>query len=222
MAKEEVRSDHESEEDRMSRLETRLRLTLRHTRVAVFNTSFTTMLAFIATGLTPLMPISSFGIFSALTIFLNFVFCLTITPCAVLLVESGACGCGCRSSCGTFSSAERSPSVVGNFLLDYYAPILQKKQFSAFILIACIGIAVGFGLKACQLETPVSEEQWFPVDHMMEGLNDYMQQSFSTGEEGLYQKVSVVYGISGMDRPDYSRWTPDKNGAQFIGIVLSI
>lgn len=52
---------------------------------SVFNTSFTTAFAFGATALSPVMPISSFGIYAAVTIVLNYFFVCTLTPCAVLI-----------------------------------------------------------------------------------------------------------------------------------------
>ena len=49
------------------------------TKNAVFTTSFTTCFAFLATGISPIMPIAAFGIFCALAILMNFIFCLLIT-----------------------------------------------------------------------------------------------------------------------------------------------
>jgi predicted RND superfamily exporter protein len=44
----------------------RLKYALVRTTYAVFNTSFTTAMAFFATAISPIMPISTFGIFSAM------------------------------------------------------------------------------------------------------------------------------------------------------------
>ena len=53
-------------------LRDRLSLTMSRTINAVFNTSFTTTVAFLATATSPAMPISSFGIYAALTITTNY------------------------------------------------------------------------------------------------------------------------------------------------------
>ena len=45
--------------------------TMERTIVAVFNTSFTTTVAFLATAISPVMPISTFGIYASLTIISN-------------------------------------------------------------------------------------------------------------------------------------------------------
>ena len=55
-------------------LQARIKHTMRRALHAIFVTSFTTSAAFLATALSPLMPLRSFGIFSALVIFC--VFCI--------------------------------------------------------------------------------------------------------------------------------------------------
>ena len=52
---------------------------------AIFNTSFTTAMAFVSNVISPVMPISSFGIFAALCIVLNYVIVITWTPTAIVL-----------------------------------------------------------------------------------------------------------------------------------------
>ena len=59
----------------------------RHTMSTVFNTSFTTSMAFIATGLSPLMPIATFGWFAATCIVCNYVFVITLMPPVVIISE---------------------------------------------------------------------------------------------------------------------------------------
>ena len=52
---------------------------------AVWNTSFTTAMAFVATAISPIMPVSSFGIFAACAIMFNYVFVLTVIPCTTMV-----------------------------------------------------------------------------------------------------------------------------------------
>ena len=58
----------------------RLQFTFSRTKIAVFNTSFTTTVAFLATAISPVMPISSFGIYAAMTIICNYIFVLIFSP----------------------------------------------------------------------------------------------------------------------------------------------
>lgn len=59
----------------------------RHTMSTVFNTSFTTSMAFLATGLSPLMPIATFGWFAATCIVCNYIFVITFMPPIVVISE---------------------------------------------------------------------------------------------------------------------------------------
>jgi len=56
-----------------------------HTMGTVFNTSFTTAMAFISTGFSPLMPIATFGWYAATCIVANYLFCITLMPPVVVL-----------------------------------------------------------------------------------------------------------------------------------------
>ena len=62
----------------------RLRFSYHRTAQAVFNTSFTTATAFIATSMSPIMPISAFGYFSSLAILVNYIFVCSLTPAAII------------------------------------------------------------------------------------------------------------------------------------------
>ena len=70
---------------------------------SIFNTSFTTAVAFLATAVSPVMPLGAFGIFSAIAIMINYFLVCTWWPC-VLVVWEGyfrravACECCCKAS----------------------------------------------------------------------------------------------------------------------------
>jgi len=80
----------------IEKLHWRMHRTFRHTMSAVFNTSFSTAFAFLSTAFSPLMPISTFGIFAATTIVLNYIFVMTLMPPAVILAQElpKYCCCG--------------------------------------------------------------------------------------------------------------------------------
>jgi hypothetical protein len=70
-----------------------------HTVSAVFATSFTTTVAFLATALSPIMPISAFGIFAAFAIVANFVLVVSFWPATVLIWEIYFCRAKCVGCC---------------------------------------------------------------------------------------------------------------------------
>jgi predicted RND superfamily exporter protein len=71
--------------DEQKRQYSRLVFSLTRARQAIFNTSFTTAVAFLATGVSPVMPISSFGIYAATAIVMNYFMAITILPPAVII-----------------------------------------------------------------------------------------------------------------------------------------
>eukprot|EP00466_Bigelowiella_natans_P019211 jgi/Bigna1/85675/estExt_fgenesh1_pg.C_50195 len=70
--------------DPQSYLDLRMIFAYEHTVAAVFNTSFTTVVAFLATAVSPIMPIATFGILAATAIVVNYIFVITITPAVVV------------------------------------------------------------------------------------------------------------------------------------------
>ena len=82
-------SVHDENQDRdfntSNLMHQRLMKTYKHTLATVFNTSFTTAFAFVATGLSPLMTISTFGHFAATCIVMNYIFVMTLMPPALIL-----------------------------------------------------------------------------------------------------------------------------------------
>ena len=70
-------------------LQARIKHTMRRALHAIFVTSFTTSAAFLATALSPLMPLRSFGIFSALVIFcVFFINAIVLPPLTVLYARN--------------------------------------------------------------------------------------------------------------------------------------
>jgi hypothetical protein len=72
---------------------------------AMLTTTLTTAAAFMANGMSPIPPIAVFGIFTALLVLINYVFCITWFPAMIILKERGAFGywipayCGCCGLC---------------------------------------------------------------------------------------------------------------------------
>jgi len=93
----------------------RLYWTYFRTAHAVFNTSFTTVMAFIATGISPIMPISTFGYYAAICIVMNYVFVLVYTPPIVIIWSRYFEGKPCcpPPCCVTDDSSAAEAAVAG-------------------------------------------------------------------------------------------------------------
>ena len=68
-------------------LVTRLSMVYSHAASAMFVTSFTTMVAFFSSSLSPLLAVSTFGTFSGLLIAVNYFSIVLFLPCVVLIHE---------------------------------------------------------------------------------------------------------------------------------------
>ena len=75
----------EAGEDKKEFLAKRMYYAYKRTATAVFNTSFTTAMAFVSTGISPMMSISTFGWFASVCICVNYLFVITFTPCVILV-----------------------------------------------------------------------------------------------------------------------------------------
>ena len=64
-------------ETKRQRLERRMTYAYGRTASAVFNTSFTTAMAFVSTAISPIMTISAFGTYAAIAILVNYVMVIT-------------------------------------------------------------------------------------------------------------------------------------------------
>jgi hypothetical protein len=68
-------------------LVTRLSKVYSHAASAMFVTSFTTMVAFLSSSLSPLLAVSTFGTFSALLVAVNYFSVVLFLPCVVIIHE---------------------------------------------------------------------------------------------------------------------------------------
>merc|ERR1711968_79702 len=87
-------------ETRRERLTRRMAYAYGRTASAVFNTSFTTAMAFVSTAISPIMTISAFGAFAAIAILVNYVMVITWLPAIILTAELHVWP-GCNKLCKT-------------------------------------------------------------------------------------------------------------------------
>jgi predicted RND superfamily exporter protein len=75
------------DEDKYKNFQKRMNHTWRGATKAVSTTSFTTIMAFIATGFSKIMPISAFGFFAATLVAVNYVFAIVTFPACLIFFE---------------------------------------------------------------------------------------------------------------------------------------
>ena len=168
------------------------RMTIAYSRTAhaVFNTSFTAAMAFIATAISPIMPISTFGIYAALVILLNYLMVISVTPTALLVYEVyvskwrvTSCQCSCEGGekreeaavprdAGDGDAKEPGrDGVVEKVFDNFYLPLFLKGGKIIPIISIAIALAWGIfaGTCALKMEPPREQEKWFKDSHMFTG-----------------------------------------------------
>merc|ERR1719223_831609 len=86
-------------EDDEALLHRRLAACYSRTMQAVFNTSFTTAMAFVSTAISPVMPISAFGIYATICIIVNYLFVISPAPPAIMIHHKHMGGFGSAGWC---------------------------------------------------------------------------------------------------------------------------
>jgi hypothetical protein len=74
-------------ENRLNNLQLRMNYTWRRTTKSIFSTSFTTAVAFLATGFSKIMPVAAFGYFASALVIMNFFYAILTFPACVILYE---------------------------------------------------------------------------------------------------------------------------------------
>ena len=84
-------------------LEERLSVVFKRAAIAMFVTSLTTMVAFFVSSFSPLLPISAFGTYAGLCIFINYLSVISFFPSVIILYHKyfekySCCCCGLRNA----------------------------------------------------------------------------------------------------------------------------
>mmetsp|Transcript_12945 Transcript_12945/g.30536 ORF Transcript_12945/g.30536 Transcript_12945/m.30536 type:complete len:695 (+) Transcript_12945:1702-3786(+) len=283
---------------------------------AVFNTSFTTTAAFVSTAISPIMPISTFGIYASICIVVNYLFVISLTPSAIILHEKYMGGFGPGGPCWVnlllakvgvralpsqdesaaaqggseapleektavahasvlqsvkadtcvkdergqnggangakqLGDEERASGVVGGSLrvdrsptaqaalavddktemlgrvlvavFEYEAPpsfpvpwLRGAKLLSWGCVLGCLATGVTLLAYASMLSLPVEQEQFLPVDHVVQRFTDGSVK-FLTSSGDSYPMMNLVWGAKpDIKRPNFDPYKPDDNRGKAV------
>ncbi|CAJ1378475.1 unnamed protein product [Effrenium voratum] len=201
-----------------------LSLTYQRAGVAIFNTSFTTAAAFTSASVSKAMPMRTCGWFAATCIIMVYVLTLTYFPPLLLMwhrrLQSKRCFCPSLTERETSVVPTQGDKVkeepmgfVETFFEKLYIPVMSKKVgqvriFALMIFVILLVVAIQGVAFALQLTPPRSEEVWFPSNHMLLSLQDFMADNFYTPAFENYGVVTVFFGISGLDRAGIDVYNP--------------
>eukprot|EP00929_Paragymnodinium_shiwhaense_P001043 TRINITY_DN101271_c0_g1_i1.p1 TRINITY_DN101271_c0_g1~~TRINITY_DN101271_c0_g1_i1.p1 ORF type:complete len:1102 (+),score=237.23 TRINITY_DN101271_c0_g1_i1:27-3332(+) len=212
-----------------------LRATWLRTAGAIFNTSFTTAVAFLSCSVSKVMPLRTCSWYAALCILMNYVFVILFTP-AVLIVahkryESKNCCFMCPSPQIRPEAviAEEAPAVkpkatvngliapaVEALLGKVYVPLLSKKigrfkPLPTFLVVVLGGVAIQGVYFTSQLTPPSKPEIWFPANHMWNGIGVFMIETSYLPNHLEFAEMHFTWGISDLDFSNFNEYNPDEH-----------
>lgn len=155
-------SAHSNDPKVLESLESRMSWVYRRTGSAMAITSATTCSAFLATLITPLASIQSFGIFAAIVIFIDYVLVMSLFCTAVVIYhnkfERPGCFSSCSAGCRTESPSstdralenicedtEKEGDRIGLFFRNKMSPFINKglnRLFLGIVFLAWIIVAI--------------------------------------------------------------------------------
>ena len=137
----------------------RLDFVYRRAAKAMFITSFTTMAAFLSNVPSPLLAISSFGVFSAVLIFVNYCSVIIFFPSVVLMHEThrqGKCCCCLFTKCTsnlpengenrTQSKRKRLGSYIIRFFEKTFFDKLVKHRIMRFVVLTLFLVLIAVSI----------------------------------------------------------------------------
>lgn len=193
----------------------RLEYSYDRTVSTVFATSFTTIMCFVVTAFTPIIFISTFGIFAALCVAVNFCFICTIVPATILIWERKFVKKDVRyidSDNNTLKSKEENKEELealvegnSNVFQKLYVPCMLKLKYVVPALGVIIGILGGVGVIVNF--SPLSKtEEFLPEDHQLTIAIEEFLPSFLGGEYDAFAPLKVFWGVEKIERNYMSRY----------------
>ena len=219
----------------------RMSFTYRRASKAMIITTGTTFFAFIATGLSPIIPISAFGFWAACVVLMNYVMVITLFPAILSLwyqyiKDKERCCCkknkdldskedndeDGRANVTDADMLYRTEDSVVQELLTSNAHCVERffrdKWFwfiskAKWVLIVVSLILIGLSSWKTSEMSPLSkQEEFFPADHYMEKQLTW-QSKFYAGAATEKTQLRMVWGLEkDLDKTDMVYWDVDSWG----------
>ena len=209
--------------DVLTDLETRMSWVYRRTGTAMAITSATTCAAFLCTLITPLTSIRSFGIFAAVTIFIDYVLVMTLFCTGVVLFhnryeKSAAFGCCCP--CSPVTNPDNTEKA--RIALQEHEGVMKRDRVSEFFrtkvarfvenqwarLVLCIIFLSWLGVaiwQATLIEATKESEQFLSEDNPLQKSLSILDQQFPSADDDRGLKVYYAWGANQVDRTGVNR-----------------
>ena len=201
----------------------RLLYAFSRTMDTVLNTSLTTALAFLCLGLSPIMPVRTFGIFAAMVVVCNYVMVLTMIPTCLILCDGCSFWPQCVRKAASKSSEPKSKRRIFPPIKPFFERVYLRYMswtlsctkgipIGAWLSVSCfLALGIFLGYRALHLEMPRERDELFPKKHMFTGFLPDMANDYEAGAYDQYCRVFYTFGISDLSKQNYDEYKPDYN-----------
>jgi hypothetical protein len=212
------------------------RLIFAYTRAmeAIFNTSFTTALAFMAMISSKILPIQTFGLFAAIAVIINYLMVISLIPAALIfynthfpskapaLQQIATSEEGAKSETKEAGAADDAHAVLAKqprldrFFTEYFTPFILKRghggikwnALAAVVLSTAIGVFLT--TQAFNLTPPIEAEEYLPKGHMFHGFFTRQQTGYLSSTSSAVE-IKYATGIASVDTSKFDPFNPDDN-----------
>lgn len=212
----------------------RMSLTWKRATKAMFVTTSTTAVAFLANVFSKLMPIRSLGIFAATIIPVNYMLVITIFPAHIIIHEryfsklyGKMWACITRKNKkeegnenapneieGGQSSQEPKKEKKGALLERFFAgPYMTFLKFARWAIIPFALLWVAFAIwRVTKMGALSEQEKWLPSSHPLQVLFE-LNDEYTSGGDADSIKMYIMYGIDGIDKGGVGLWDSTEFGS---------
>jgi len=183
---------------------------------AVFSTSLTTALAFLCMGLSPIMPVRTFGIFAAMVVVCNYVMVLTLIPTCMIICKGFQDWLSRASEVKSTGGNCGLPSIVSFFehryltIMTWNPSSTNSTPVGAWLSVCCfLALAVFLGYRSSHLEMPREQESPVSTKHMFAGFVHDMSGDYEASPDAYYSKVFYTFGVGALGKQNYNEYEPD-------------
>lgn len=216
---------------------TRMGWTYRRSVRAMTVTSLTTAAAFFVTASSPIMPISTLGVWAGTLILIQYLLVISVYPCAIIVwhrfwrprlaiqcfkkVDDDMVETEVHTPLWhRFLPPSRRPHVKSPASGDYRAverffrgPWFRFVTKGRFIIVALAVVLAGFAIwAASKLKPPEREEEFLPSDHPLRVSILTFRDAFPIADDLNLLHVSITWGVKDVDRKGTSRFKLEELG----------
>lgn len=191
----------------------RLAYAFRRAARATAVTSSTTSVAFLANSLSPLMPISSFGIYAAVIISVNYALIILVFPPLIIWYDRRLDGKWCV--CSKENEAKKQSTdanlnevgeeTFGRIEMFFSGPwnkcVYKLRYVIVFMFFVWTIVAT---IIASQLSPLTKEEQFLPDDHPAQEF--FNKENYFLGAGANTLEMKLYWGVKDIDKSKTSMW----------------